>query len=293
MLVVIIPTKNRRALLERALTSVFGQNYSKYRIEIINDGSTDGTREYLNSLTNPRIKITHHEKSRGVNASRNVALRNLSEGEWGVLLDDDEILLPNALAIIAQTIAETPHEIQVLSFNTIMRGADGDYPGGYDFAEGETHYEPSYYALMTGKGWHMYPGGENRPVFKWTLFPKYLSPEDINGFERELWLRLSYDGIRIWYVPPVTILIDTAHTGEHLSHVAGKRNPASFARAHRRIFKKHRAFYADHPALAKTEAKHSLKIALRALNPFLASYFTFEYLRARVRLSFSKQKKES
>ena len=291
MLVVVIPTKNRRALLERALGSIWAQTYPDYRVVVINDGSTDGTREYLDALSNPRIQVVHHERSRGVNTARNVGLRTLKEGEWALLIDDDEMFFPNAFEVIAKNIAEVPSDVQVLSFNTVMRGVGGDYPGGYRFAEEQKYYEPRYNAFMTDIGLDMYANSENRAAFKWTLFPKYLAREDINGFEREMWIKLSHDGIRIRYVPPVTVLIDIGHTGEHLSYTASARNPHSFARAHWRILTYHHTFYAEHPRYAKREALHSFKVAVRALAPFLALYFLFEYLRASIRSLYIKDSK--
>ncbi len=293
MLVIVIPTKDRRVLLQRALESVFAQTYENYRVVVINDGSTDGTREHLQSLNHPRLTIVHNDKSRGVNAARNAAFRTLREGEWVVPLDDDDLLLPGALEIVARGIAETPPNIQILSFNTLIRTAEGEFVGGYNFAEGEKWYEPSYKALMTGEGLRMHKGSEGRPVFKWTLFPAYLFEEDVNGFEGEWWLKVGRDNVGIRYLPGQIILIDWSHSGEHLSDTAARRNPASFARAHRRIFRDHAAFFAAHPRVARDRALHSFKIALRAFDPLLASYFALEYLRASVRLTFSKEQKQS
>jgi glycosyltransferase involved in cell wall biosynthesis len=282
-LVIVIPTKNRCALLERALGSVFSQTYEDYRVVVVNDGSTDGTREYLDALHDPRVTIVHHERSRGVNASRNEAYKSLQEGEWAVPLDDDDLFLPGAFETIARFVAEASSSVSVLQFNTIVRTRDEEFLGGFQFEPGEASHDMSYAEAMTGKGLRV--RGEPRPAFKATLFPKCLFNETINGFEGEWWLLITRDGVGVRYVntPPI-VLIDWRHEGEHLSDTAARRNPGSFARAHARIIEAHRAFFASHPRSAAAHAVTGFKVAVRAFDLILAARFAFEWLRARFRI---------
>jgi glycosyltransferase involved in cell wall biosynthesis len=281
-LVVVIPTKNRRILLERAIASVLSQSYNSYRVIIINDGSTDDTREYLDSLHDSRITVIHNEQSRGVNAARNAAFKILQEGEWAIPLDDDDLFLPNAFEIIAQTIKNIPPSTQMVCFNTIIRTLEEEFIGGHQFVEGELWYEPSYHSIMTGEGLRM--RGDALGAWKWTLFPKYLFQEDINGFEGEWGQLLARDGITARYFPEKIILIDLLHTGEHLSNVAARRDPTSFVRAHLRIFKNHQTFFANHPRVAMDRAIVGMKLALRALNPIATARFALYYLQSCWRL---------
>ncbi len=277
-IIIVIPTKNRRALLERALTSVLTQTYTAYRIVIINDGSVDGTHEYLDQLNDSRIKVIHNKESHGVNAARNIAFKTLQEGEWAVPLDDDDTFLPGAFESIVQEIAKVPNSISIICFNTIIRMPQEEFIGGREFAKGEEYYEPSYFALVTGIG--LKTRGDNRPVFKWTLFPKYLFAEDINGFEGEWWLLVGRDNVGIRYVPAKTTCIDIVHEGEHLSNVASRRDPASFVRAHVRIFRAHKKFFSEHPRTAMERAPGAIKLAIRALDPIAAVYFAAWYMRS-------------
>jgi glycosyltransferase involved in cell wall biosynthesis len=114
MLVIVIPTRNRRALLERSLESVLAQSYTHYRIVVVNDGSTDTTQMYLDSLIAQQIQVINRVKTGGVNAARNAALKTLTQGEWAVPLDDDDVFLPGALETIANAIAEIPSTIELL-----------------------------------------------------------------------------------------------------------------------------------------------------------------------------------
>ena len=85
-----IPTYNRVNFLERSLKSAFLQTYSNFEVIIIDDGSTDGTENYIKSINNPRLKF-YRKKHEGAPAARNLAIEK-SEGDYILWLDsDDEI----------------------------------------------------------------------------------------------------------------------------------------------------------------------------------------------------------
>lgn len=58
---IILPTYNHLQFLPRAVQSVRAQTFSDFELIIVNDGSTDGTREYLDSLKDPRVRVIHQE----------------------------------------------------------------------------------------------------------------------------------------------------------------------------------------------------------------------------------------
>lgn len=86
-----IPTKNRVALLKKAVKSVLEQTYENWELIVVNDASTDGTKEYLDTLaaSNHKIKAIHHRESHGACVSRNDAIFSAS-GEYITGLDDDD-----------------------------------------------------------------------------------------------------------------------------------------------------------------------------------------------------------
>ena len=276
-LVVVVPTKDRRKLLERSLGSVWAQTYPHFRVVVVDDGSTDGTHEYLSSLQDPRLTVITHERNRGVNASRNDAFRTLAPDEWAVPLDDDDVFLQDALQRVANAVVATPPDIAVLNFNTITHTSSGDIDTGRQFATEEEWYEPTYHAFFTGEG--LQTSGDVRSALRSDLFPKYLFSEDVNGFEGEWWLRIGRDGVRVRYMPERIIWIDRSHEGEHLSDVAARRDPGSFVRAHQRIFKAHASFLDAHSDIARARAVVGLKLAVRARNVSAGFRFLTLYLR--------------
>jgi len=61
---VVLPTYNHLKFLPKAVESVLAQTYDDFELIIVNDGSADGTREYLDSLQDRRIRVIHQENKR-------------------------------------------------------------------------------------------------------------------------------------------------------------------------------------------------------------------------------------
>ncbi len=90
---VIIPTFNRGWILKEAIDSVLSQSFYHYELIVVDDGSTDNTREILASY--PRI-IAVTQENRGVSAARNKGAE-LSTGKFIAFLDSDDLWLPRKL----------------------------------------------------------------------------------------------------------------------------------------------------------------------------------------------------
>ena len=95
---VYIPTKNRLPLLQRAIQSVKSQTYKHIEIIVVDDGSSDGTSNYLERLQQAgEVNAIFQEKSVGSCAARNKAIM-AAAGEFITGLDDDDFyLLPNRI----------------------------------------------------------------------------------------------------------------------------------------------------------------------------------------------------
>ena len=98
---VIIPTYNRLGLLRQTIESVFAQSDSDYEVVVVDDGSTDGTRDYLESL-GTRVKVLSQE-NRGPSAARNLGVRNAS-GSHIAFLDSDDLWFPWTIATLQRLI---------------------------------------------------------------------------------------------------------------------------------------------------------------------------------------------
>lgn len=99
----VVPTYNRRQLLERTLQSVWAQDCADYELIVVDDGSDDGSREYLSGLGNRIVYIPQDHRGPGV--ARNAAIARAS-GEYLAFLDSDDLLMPWALSTYAAVIAQ-------------------------------------------------------------------------------------------------------------------------------------------------------------------------------------------
>ena len=86
---VVIPTHNRRERVEQAIQSVLTQTFDDFELLVVDDGSIDGTGEYLlTHLDDPRARVIQ-QPHLGVSSARNLGLA-LARGDWVALLDSDD-----------------------------------------------------------------------------------------------------------------------------------------------------------------------------------------------------------
>ncbi len=92
-LAVVIPTYNRRAILERTLAALAAQTERDFRVVVVDDGSTDGTWEWLErraeSASGPPV-VALRQENRGQGQARNRGVRQVDE-ELVLFLGDDVI----------------------------------------------------------------------------------------------------------------------------------------------------------------------------------------------------------
>ena len=89
---VIIPVYNAKNYIEKTLNSVLNQSIDGLEIIVINDGSTDGSKDILDYYDNTygNIKVIH-QKNKGVSAARNLGILS-STGEYIGFVDSDDLL---------------------------------------------------------------------------------------------------------------------------------------------------------------------------------------------------------
>lgn len=93
---IIVRTKNRNLLLNRALNSIAKQTYSSWQVILVNDGGIVPEVDELvsaflakNNLSDDRVIVIHNNNSIGMEASSNIAIHN-SKSKYVSLLDDDD-----------------------------------------------------------------------------------------------------------------------------------------------------------------------------------------------------------
>jgi glycosyltransferase involved in cell wall biosynthesis len=85
-----MPAFNAGAWIEASMNSILAQSHSNLQLIVVDDGSTDSTRDKIEAISDSRIAILSQEK-RGAAAARNYALK-IAEGDFVQYLDADDLL---------------------------------------------------------------------------------------------------------------------------------------------------------------------------------------------------------
>jgi glycosyltransferase involved in cell wall biosynthesis len=90
---VVLPSHNRASFLKEAIDSVLAQDFEDFELIIVDDGSTDTTREFLKSY--PQVCVVTQQHL-GVSAARNAGIAQAT-GKFIAFLDSDDLWLPEKL----------------------------------------------------------------------------------------------------------------------------------------------------------------------------------------------------
>lgn len=90
---ILIPTYNRLNYLRQALSSVSGQHYNDLSIIVIDNASTDGTRDFMSGVTDTRVRYIINDHNLGMAGSINKGIGLFADDvEWCTVLCDDDVL---------------------------------------------------------------------------------------------------------------------------------------------------------------------------------------------------------
>ena len=123
---VIIPVYNVRHYLKEALDSVIFQTYRNLEIIIIDDGSTDGSREICDDyLDDSRVTVIH-QKNKGLSAARNAGL-DIMTGEYVAFLDSDDAYQSSFIEEMVNAIVREVADIVVCKYTVHSTVSEMDY----------------------------------------------------------------------------------------------------------------------------------------------------------------------
>jgi len=107
---VIIPTRNRPALLARAIQSVRAQTYRDWELVVVDDASEEPVCDFVATLGDNRIRCFRLDISSGGGAARNAGIR-AAKGTFIAFLDDDDEWVPEKLLVQMSRFATTGPEV--------------------------------------------------------------------------------------------------------------------------------------------------------------------------------------
>ena len=109
---VVIPTYNCAGLLERALLSVLKQTDQDFEIIVVDNSSTDDTRQVLEAIDDTRLSVLTVNNHGVIAYSRNIGISR-ARGKWIAFLDSDDVWLPEKLEKVRSKISEYPDAILI------------------------------------------------------------------------------------------------------------------------------------------------------------------------------------
>ena len=194
---VVIPSFNRVALLERTLKSVFAQRFTDFEIIIVDDGSADGTMDFLRSLGQV-VKI-FHQPHQGAGSARNLGARHAG-GAYLAFLDSDDLWFPWTLGIYRDVIHEHGHP-------SFVAGKPLRFTGESELGKtvsGKVCTERFVDYLASGEEWRWW--GASSFVIRRDVFAAVggFTGAEVNAEDADLALRLGTAPGFVQIISPVT-----------------------------------------------------------------------------------------
>jgi glycosyltransferase involved in cell wall biosynthesis len=112
---VVLPTYNRAQYLPLAIRSVLNQTCSDFELIISNGGSTDNTKDVVESFDDPRIRYIESKEKLSIGGNYQTAL-NEANGKYITFLGDDDAFVPTMFEQVGQIINQKQAEIVAFRF---------------------------------------------------------------------------------------------------------------------------------------------------------------------------------
>jgi glycosyltransferase involved in cell wall biosynthesis len=205
-LTVFTPTYNRAEYLKRGYTSLVNQTYKSFEWIIIDDGSTDNTKEVVDSFTKEKkINIQYHyQENSGKHNAHNKVLQ-LAKGKFLLVLDSDDCCKDNAFEILLSNWNQIPEKNKesYIGVTGLCEDQNGKVVGDYFPCSpfDSTSVEKYYKYNIKGEKWGMM----RTDVLKQYKFPEKKSsfyPEAYVWFKIALKYKTRYisEVVRVYYV---------------------------------------------------------------------------------------------
>lgn len=123
---VIIPVRNGERFVEQAISSVLAQTFTRFRMVVVDDGSTDGSAGVASGVVDPRVQVIQQYHC-GAAAARNLGVR-VSDGELVGFLDADDLWVKEKLEWQVAALARHPGIGMVFGHYAPFHGGDAPDP---------------------------------------------------------------------------------------------------------------------------------------------------------------------
>lgn len=122
---VVIPTYNREKIISKAIESVLSQTYENFELIVVDDGSTDRTKDVVEGYNDSKIRYLWQEATGAPAGPRNRGI-DLARGKYVAFLDSDDWWLPEKLQVCFDRIKSFPNtDVVFHDMNSFIDGKEG------------------------------------------------------------------------------------------------------------------------------------------------------------------------
>lgn len=183
---VVLPVYNGQEYLLEAIDSVLSQTFTDFELIVIDDGSTDGTRQLLAGLSDPRLRL-FHQTNMGLALTLNKGI-SLARGAYIARQDADDISRPERLARQVAYLDENPECALLGTWSLIQEDRVRTMRGHqHPSANGELQIRLLFDSFFVHSSVMMRRSALDRSGF-YPTDPERNPPEDF-----DLWLRIARD----------------------------------------------------------------------------------------------------
>jgi glycosyltransferase involved in cell wall biosynthesis len=199
-----MPTRNRLALLQKALESCLRQTVRELEVFIVDDASDDGTSEYVQAMKNsdPRITYVRNDSPQGAPKARNIALTRAA-GVYVTGLDDDDYFMEDRIEKLLRA-HRSGKAASVASQDLVIR-RPGDLPR-------VKLWKPE---MITSRDLNYYNCLGNQVLTSKDVFQRLggFDPDLKSAQDYDLWIRLvrAYGPVHIVQEPLQVVLLSNGH----------------------------------------------------------------------------------
>lgn len=192
---IVIPTYNRAEKLNKTIISVLDQTYPNFEILVMDDGSTDHTKEVISNFSDDRIIYKWAPNSGGPATPRNRGI-NSAASPWICFLDADDIWYPTRLAETFNVI-ETKSNIDVICHNEMLNVIGSNKKTVLQYGPSS----PDFYKTLLLEGNKLSTSAVTvrtdfllKNKIKFNQKKEYIIVEDY-----DFWLRLAQSGAKFYF----------------------------------------------------------------------------------------------
>lgn len=124
---VVVCTYNRKDHLRECIEKLLALEYCDYEIIIVDDGSTDGTAEYLKRIESEKVRVVRHSENKGVSSARNSGIK-MAKKDIIAFTDDDCRVSSNWLSHLLDPFADGEIMFVIGRTEYIREGYVGYFP---------------------------------------------------------------------------------------------------------------------------------------------------------------------